>query len=648
MSGHAERRAWIAAFLIATSAIYWPALKSPLQFDDLGAFSVVHQMVDGQLSVAETLDAHRTGPLGRPIATLTMIWGALIHGDDPLAIHLLNLLLHLACGYSVWQFVSLCARQLSFRDTHLDREWVALIICAAWLLSPMFITTVAYAVQRMAQLSTLFTLIGLVAYLRGRNALNAGRWCAAAAQWLLVYPSALLVGLFSKENTAVLLPLTLMCEALLYGFSAPGPRPRRLVQIFSAGLTLGIAVGVVYVFVRHESLQSGYAIRDFTLFERLLSQPRVLMEYLAKLIAPVGDWGLIHDDIVVSRGLYSPPTTMLALLAWVAILVAAARSAPLRGSPILFGLLFYLIGHAVESSILPLELYFEHRNYLPAIGLFIAVVGVVDAVAHYFRLKPDWSLAPLWPMLLGVILLVRSLAWADQSSLLMRTHNEHPKSRRASVAIAYGTAAQGYYDQALDLIRAARARERLDQAALLIDEMLLLCQAQRPLPQSLVDETSALQSPVVSSVFSGNFSSAVAAIGEGHCPGAWTELLTDLGERALHGGRVVRGLHEVLLLKDLGDLRRHAGDIEGAIPHYLQALERAGHSLRQRQTALIKLADSQALLNRWDDTRRMLDCYITERPAGGLYLLDAYVALDHIVRHNGGPETTGACVLPTE
>jgi tetratricopeptide (TPR) repeat protein len=251
-------------------------------------------------------------------------------------------------------------------------------------------------------------------------------------------------------------------------------------------------------------------------------------------------------------------------------------------------------------------------------------------------------------MLLGVILLVRSLAWADQSSLLMRTHNEHPNSRRASVAIAQGTAAQGHYDQALGLIRAARARERLDQAALLVDEMLLLCQAQRPLPQSLVDETIALQSPVVSSVFSGNFSTAVAAIGEGHCPAAWTELLADLGERALHEGRVVRGLHEVLLLMDLGDLRRHAGDIEGAIAHYRQALERAGRSLRQRQTALIKLADSQALLNRWDDARRMLDCYITERPAGGLYLLDAYVALDHIIRHNGGPETTGACVWPAE
>ena len=42
-----------------------------------------------------------------------------------------------------------------------------------------------------------------------------------------------------------------------------------------------------------------------------------------------------------------------------------------------FGIAWFLIGHGMESTFLPLEIAHEHRNYLPLFGILLAVVSVL-------------------------------------------------------------------------------------------------------------------------------------------------------------------------------------------------------------------------------------------------------------------------------
>lgn len=111
-----------------------------------------------------------------------------------------------------------------------------------------------------------------------------------------------------------------------------------------------------------------------------MTEARILFIYLWTLLIPYGPGlGLYHDDYIKSTGLMTPPTTLLSIFAWILIIALSVLSLKVRtkifdnASYVIFGLIFFLFAHVLESSILSLELYFEHRNYLPAVGIYISL-----------------------------------------------------------------------------------------------------------------------------------------------------------------------------------------------------------------------------------------------------------------------------------
>ena len=52
--------------------------------------------------------------------------------------------------------------------------WMALLSAGVWLLHPMQLTSVLYAVQRMTSLSALFVFLGLLGYVYGRRHIQRG------------------------------------------------------------------------------------------------------------------------------------------------------------------------------------------------------------------------------------------------------------------------------------------------------------------------------------------------------------------------------------------------------------------------------------------------------------------------------------------
>lgn len=202
---------------------------------------------------------------------------------------------------------------------------------------------------------------------------------------------------------------------------------------------------------------SNYEGRLFTLGERLLSQPRALMDYIGALLLPRGlSLGVYTDDFAISHGLLDPPSTLLAIFALIC-LIAFAVWARLRSPAIFTGIGLYLAGHTMESTVLPLELYFEHRNYLPSLGLFLAVVGVIDWLLP--RLMKQSDDAPRLRKLLGgsaiIVLLLLAAAtfaragvWSSWPLLAAQGVQQHPQSMRAHLDYADILRLQGRYAEA--------------------------------------------------------------------------------------------------------------------------------------------------------------------------------------------------------
>ena len=176
---------------------------------------------------------------------------------DPRPFRVTNLVIHLVNGILIFFLV-----RLIFSTTH-DRERaerLALLCAALWLLHPLLVSTTAYVVQRMAQLSALFTLAGLICYVLGRKRLSE----RPRSGWTWIIAGMGICGLLavlSKEN-GILLPLyALTIELTVFGSTAPGRRHRKALIVMLCAPLLAL---LAYFALRWETTVAGFEFRSFT------------------------------------------------------------------------------------------------------------------------------------------------------------------------------------------------------------------------------------------------------------------------------------------------------------------------------------------------------------------------------------------------
>jgi hypothetical protein len=430
--------------LVCCLFAYSLGLNGPLFFDDTpNLLSNDLVQIDGA-----ALDDWRVAALSsnsgyfyRPVAMLTFAANHAIAGEfSAFSLKAVNLAIHLAIGALVYLFAAAvletpALRIAGFSDP--QRRFAALIAAAIWLLHPIHVSTVLYAVQRMAQLSTLFTLAGLLVFVRYRL-----RWAEsgagpgevlAALLWLLLLS---MLALFSKENGALLPWLVAVVEVALFRGVWRGETRAPLVRLGWIALLLPLLLLALVAVFSPDLLVGRYASREFTLEERLFTQARALWRYIGWMVVPnILDMGFFHDDIPVSRSLWSPLTTLPSLLAWAAALAAALRWR--RRYPLIwFALLFYLVAHSMESSVLPLEMVFEHRNYLPSVGFAVLAGAGMMQLNNRYNLSAQYLVPVAVLALLVVLLALRTHAWRDELSLAKFEVVNHPQSARANFIYA--------------------------------------------------------------------------------------------------------------------------------------------------------------------------------------------------------------------
>lgn len=433
----------LIAALVLTAIVYWPGLYGSFVFDDFPNIVDNPGVQPKDASLSSLVRAALSSPsseLSRPLASLSFAANYRVTGLNPYWMKLTNLVIHLLNGLLMF-FLAKALLQSSddISSERLTPEnaptahtkhgattsgpkrivIIASLIAASWMLLPINLTAVLYVVQRMESMANLFVIVGLIGYVKGRHrmlaaqSLSLGRgdpWitdgksrsiidryfvlCAISITVPVVF------GLMAKE-TAVMLPMyALMIEWALFRFSlghatsfrsesgmVSSPtnlcwtrekRDWRIISLFLLVLLLPIATGLAWMLPQVLNPQS-WAIRDFTLSTRLLSEARIMIDYIVWTLLPTPhELSFYHDDFYVSSGLLTPWTTITSIAALVGLVALSLRLQ--RRHPLAtLGILLFLSCHLLTGTILPLELIYEHRNYFSSFGLLLAIVPLLAA-----------------------------------------------------------------------------------------------------------------------------------------------------------------------------------------------------------------------------------------------------------------------------
>lgn len=373
-AAHAALGALGALLLAALAlAIYWAGLHGGFFFDDEANILLAEGIRMERLSmdaIGAAMASGHAGFAGRPLAQLSFALNHALSGFAPFAFKATNLAIHAVNAFLVFLLAGRLLRGLTPRPTPTGTTIAAALLAAIWLLHPIQLTSVLLVVQRMTSLSALFLLAALLLHLHGRERKGrAGMACLLLA-WFVCWP----LSFFSKES-GVLFPAFALAWELIARRAACG-RLDNFARALAAAFALAAVLGVGYGLSEHGRwLWAGYEFRSFSLLERVLTEGRVLWFYLGLIVLPsLETLGLYHDDLVISRTLLAPWTTAPALAGLAGLLWLAWRLrnvAPLAS----FGLAWFLVGHSLESTVLPLEIAHEHRNYLPLFGILLAAAA---------------------------------------------------------------------------------------------------------------------------------------------------------------------------------------------------------------------------------------------------------------------------------
>ena len=410
---------------------YWPGLSGDFIFDDFP--NIVNNPslrdFDGSLqSLITAVTSGSSSPLGRPLSMATFATNFYVFGDSSSSFKLTNLVIHMANAVLVFVLAGQLSRRMGGHADAVRSLPPAFWIAVVWAIHPINLTPVLYIVQRMTSLSALFILMALTLYLHARSISGAKRIAAVTVSLLLCWPAAVL----SKETGLVLPIYIFLIEWLLLGTFTSVPRPLKWSIVAATSCA---AFGVCWA--KWDFITAGYAVRNFDLTERLLTETRVLWFYVQQVLLPTPEiFGLFHDDIAISRGLLTPSTTLWAILGWLVVFWLALQQRARR--PLFtFGMLWFLVSHAMESTILPLEIAYEHRNYLAFFGIFVWLASLLFSESKNARWRiPRLCLAASFVLFCGLLTSLRSLQWGDESQRSQIEVADHPASARANYQAA--------------------------------------------------------------------------------------------------------------------------------------------------------------------------------------------------------------------
>jgi tetratricopeptide (TPR) repeat protein len=387
--------------------IYAKTLTGDFIFDD--GFNIKHNphIRLKHFTAEGLLDAALKGPSKRrPIPKLSFALNHYFHGYNVVSFHMVNILIHIVNGVLLYLLVNITWRTPAMRPYRGKYGWVAFFAASIWIVHPIQTQAVSYMVQRMTSLAAMFYVLSLLSYIQARLATgNTNR-----AAWFCAMTVAGILALGSKEIAATLPFFIFLYEWYFFQDLSLSWIKKRLPLIAAVFFVL-IIISLIYLGGHPiEKITSMYVNHPVTMTQRALSQMRIIILYISLLLWPHPGRLNLAYDFQPSHSLLDPVTTLLSMIAIIIFLAMAGLLAK-KQRLISFCILWFFGNLVVESSVIALELVFEHRNYLPS--MFFILLGVFLSFRY---LKPKW----LAPLLLSAVVAIGAL-WTSERNEVWRS-----------------------------------------------------------------------------------------------------------------------------------------------------------------------------------------------------------------------------------
>ncbi len=377
----------LSLLAVVVILIYADTLTTPFILDDITNIRDNPYIRVPSISLKNLARAGFQSPATeRPVANISFALNYFLHGFNLVGFHLVNILIHIFSGIFLYYFVKATLKTPVLQARFEKCGWIPFFTAFIWLVHPLQTQSVAYLVQRMNSLAAMFYVLSMWLYVKFRlNEGSRGKWPLLAG---CVFAGLLALG--TKQIAATLPVFIILYEWYFFqGLSVKWGR--RHFLILGGIFLLLIIIALIYLdtdpLVR---ILSAYKHRDFTLIQRVLTQFRVVIFYISLLLWPQPSRLNLDHDFAFSYSLTDPATTLISMLVVAALLVLAFLTA--RREPLLSYGIFWFFGNLViESSVIGLELVFEHRNYLPSM---FAILAMVALALRYVK--------PTWPAVVGL------------------------------------------------------------------------------------------------------------------------------------------------------------------------------------------------------------------------------------------------------
>ena len=441
---------------------YGGTFYSPLILDDFHSFVHERNVYIKDWTVSSLLMLSKTVfGWNRWLPMLSFSIDHWVGQGDIAYFHATNLIIHLLCFFSLLFLLFNLFKAAGEQELKgaAPASLLAILVGGLWALHPVQTNAVTYLVQRMASMQALFFIVSVAFYTLGRRKhIERGRFRAAALFYLFSLVAAVGASL-CKENAAMLPVMLLVTEIWFFSPDLPRSALKRLRKgpgSLWAILLIAFALFCLCGLKLYEDLQGGYSTRYFTMTERVLTEGRVVVWYLSLLLWPAPSRMSIEHDFELSTSLLDPPTTLpamvlIGIMGW--LILRTRRRYPLLS----YGGAWFFLNLVIESSVVPLELVFEHRLYLPSVGFCLVAGCVLFSLLHHLLANRSPREAVILNsccfaiLLSGLTLLtfLRNEAWSTNVSIYEDAASKAPNSPRAhaNLAVAYGMS--GSYELAI-------------------------------------------------------------------------------------------------------------------------------------------------------------------------------------------------------
>jgi len=436
------------AFLVLGFLIYSNGLEGPFVLDDTHNVENNTHIRLSELSMKGLLRAAFESPCPhRPVANISFALGYYLHGGSVEGYRLVNIAIHIITGILLYLFIKITL-QLPTSDSPILRfsdsgshSMISFFAALLWLVHPVQTESVTYIVQRMNSMAAMFYLLAFLLYVEAR--VTEKTW-----KRLCLFASSLfsaLLALGSKEIAATL-PFSILLYEWYFFQDLSGQWLRRRLGMLLLILAIGVGLAFAYLSGHPlERLLSHYELRPFSLMERILTELRVVVYYVTLLLFPKPSRLNLDYDFPISHSLLSPPTTLMSLVGIAAFLALAIYLAR-RHRLISFAILWFFGNLVIESSVIGLEIIFEHRLYLPSM-----FVGLVAVVLIYRHIGLEWlrlSLVCAMVLVLSTWTYQRNSVWSNEEELWRDCVEKSPSKCRPYVGLGIALYKEGRLDEA--------------------------------------------------------------------------------------------------------------------------------------------------------------------------------------------------------